>query len=273
MGDRITFALRQTDETFRPDVATYYESENGAPIPFALVDDTLQQAVQVGESQLNAAQDIQTIDRLLLGQCPTWRSKRLYVTMELLADSAFSIDNYIGTSIGRRFALGIGSYVTTTVLNGATRALFSSNAAAATMDDVYTLLKNFDAAYVRSDRFFLAMNWKSLISLLSVKTSIGSYVEDVDRDANGRILIHGVPVILVPSLPDFGTVGGKVIVAGDFSRLLIRSVKNSHRLMRFEQTANVVEKGITGFEGYWRVQAGLLVATGQPAPFQYIQQS
>ncbi len=271
MGDRVTYALRLTDETFRPDVATFYESENGAPLPFALVDDTLQLAVQVGESQLNAAQDIQTVDRLLLGQCPTWRSKRLYVTMELLADSAFSIDDYVGFTIGRRFALGVGQYVSQIVLNGATRATYSSNAAGATMDDVYNLLKNFDAAYVRSDRFFLAMNWKSLISLLAVKTQIGSYVEGVKRDANGRILIHGVPVILVPSLPDFGTTGGKIIVAGDFSRLLIRSVKNSHRLMRFEQTPNVVTQGITGFEGYWRVQAGLLVATGQPAPFQFIQ--
>jgi HK97 family phage major capsid protein len=271
MGSRIAYALRLTDETFNPNVSNFYESENGAPLPFALVDDTNQLAVQVGESQLNAAQDVQTVDRLLLGQCPTWRSKRIYVTMELLADSAFGIDDYLGFTIGRRFALGVGQYVSQIVLNGATRATYSSNAAGATMDDVYSLLKSFDPAYVRSDRFFLAMNWKSLISLLAVKTQIGSYVEGVKRDANNRILIHGVPVILVPSLPDFGTAGGKVVVAGDFSRLLIRSVKNSQRLMRFEQTANVVEKGITGFEGYWRVQAGLLVATGQPAPFQFIQ--
>ena len=130
MANKVWSMLKQADRLFDPDVVTFYESDHGNVLSVPLTDDNSVSAVQIAENATSVEADFGTIDRVSLGKVPTWRSKKMVASIELLQDSAFKMEDQISANAARRFSKGIGASNLATLIAGATSGATSTAAAA-----------------------------------------------------------------------------------------------------------------------------------------------
>jgi HK97 family phage major capsid protein len=208
-----------------------------------LTDDTTISAVQVAENATSAETEIPVIDRLLLGKIPTWRSQKLSTSMELLQDSGFPLEGLIANAIAGRFQCGIGAANVTTLISSITSGATSITTGLVSYDDTVQLMKSLDPAYLNQPKTFYALNFNTLAGLLLLKDSQGHPIWNPQTDVNGRFLLHGIPVVVMPSLPNAAT-GNKAVILGAFSRCLRRVVGSSFKIQRYSQTPSLAENGL-----------------------------
>ena len=270
--DKVFSMLKATDRLFDEDVVTKYESENGNTLSVPMIDDTATSASVIAEGVVSTEGEISTVDRVLLAKVPTWRSKQIIFSTELLQDSAFPAEDLIASAIATRFQRGIGASNITTLLTAATSGLTSGSGTAVSLTDLLGLMGSLDPAYLASPKCFWAMRFSTLISLYQLKDSAGRNLIKPRRDANGNPLVLDIPVAICPSMPAIA-VNAKSIAIGDFSRFFVRTVKNTLSLKRYSQSPGLAENGLVAFEGYVRSNAGLLVASGADSPVKYLTQA
>jgi HK97 family phage major capsid protein len=189
--------------------------------------------------------------------------------MELLQDAGFPLEGLIASAIAGRFQRGIGAANVTTLLSSITSGASSSASGTVSYDDTVQLMKSLDRAYLSQPKTFYAMNFNTLAALLLLKDSQGHPIWNPQTDANGRFLLHGIPVVVMPSLPN-ATTGNKPIVLGDFSRALRRVVKDSFKIQRYSQTPSLAENGLIAFEGFVRTSFGVLASASSSSPLKYL---
>ena len=114
------------------------------------------------------------------------------------------------------------------------------------------------------------MNFNTLVSIFELKNSVGTPLIQPETDANGNFVIFEKPVALCPSVNATSVATGKPVLLGDMSRFLVRTVKNSLKLQRFEQAQALAENGMVAFEAYLRSNSGLLLASGSDSPIKYL---
>ena len=262
---KITSALKLADGLFNDDVVTLWEDTHGNAATFALLDDTGVSAVVAGENTNSAEAELAVIDKLTLAKIPTWRSKKLVTTMEISQDSAFPLSDVISNAIAGRFQRGIGAANAATLISSTTSGATSAAAGVVGLDDILTLMGSLDPAYLSQPKTFFGMNFSTMIGLLKLKDSQGRYQWKPRVDANGRPLLHNVPVVLMPSLSNVAT-GNKPIVLGDFSRCVRRIVKDSMKIQKYEQTATLAENGLIAYEGFLRTSFGVLTSSNIVSP-------
>jgi hypothetical protein len=68
-------------------------------------------------------------------------------------------------------------------------------------------------------------------------------------------------------------VNAKAVALGDMSRFFVRTVKNSLKLMRYQEAAGLVENGLFAFEGFVRSNSGLLIPSGADSPVKFLTQA
>jgi HK97 family phage major capsid protein len=270
--DRIFSALKAADRLFDPSVVTFFESNDGNVLTVPMEDDTEVSAAIVSENAQSTEGEINTIDRLQLAKVPTWRSRQIIWSMELLGDSAFPAEDVIADAIAKRFQRGIGAANVTTLLSAATSGATSASGTAVSVDDLLSLMGSVNPAYLASPKCFWLMNFATLISVLKLKDTAGRYLIHPRTDANGNILILEKPVAICPSMPSIA-VNAKCVALGDFSRFFVRTVKNTLKLMRYQEAAGLAENGLFAFEGFMRSNSGLLVPSGADSPIKYLTQA
>jgi HK97 family phage major capsid protein len=270
--DKVFSMLKATDRLFDEDVVTKYESENGNTLAVPMIDDTGTSATVIAEGVVSTEGEITTVDRVLLAKVPTWRSKQIIFSTELLQDSAFPAEDLIASAIATRFRRGIGASNVTTLLSAATSGLTSGSGTAVSLTDLLGLMGSLDPAYLASPKCFWAMRFSTLITLYQLRDSAGRNLIKPRRDANGNPLILDIPVAICPSMPAIA-VNAKAVALGDFSRFFVRTVKNTLSLKRYSQSPGLAENGLVAFEGFVRSNAGLLVASGADSPVKYLTQA
>lgn len=270
----VTSALKLADGLWNDDVITLYQDNHGNSLACALVDDTATSAVLVAEAGTSIENEIPVIDRLLLPKIPTWRSKKLALTMELAQDSAFPVESaIIAPAVAGRFQRGIGSANITTLLASTTSGATSEVASAISLNDAANLMLSLNPAYLNQPKTFFACSFPTLVSMLKLKDSQGHYQWTPSRDANGRYLLFGIPVIVMPSLPNCqgaatGTKGG--LVLGDFSRCIRRVVKDSMTILRYSNALGLAENGVFAYEAFLRTSFGVLASASSDSPIKYV---
>jgi HK97 family phage major capsid protein len=270
--DRIFTSLKAADRLFDPSVVTFFESNDGNVLTVPMEDDTEVSAAIVSENAQSTEGEINTIDRLQLAKVPTWRSKQIVWSMELLQDSAFPAEDVIADAIAKRFQRGIGAANVTTLLSAATSGATSASGTSVGINDLLNLMGSINPAYLASPKCFWAMNFATLISILQLKDSVGRNLVHPRTDANGNFLLLERPVALCPSVPSVA-VNSKSVLLGDFSRYFVRIVRNTLRLMKYSEAAGLAENGLFAFEGFVRSNSGLLVPSGADSPIKYLTQA
>jgi HK97 family phage major capsid protein len=266
---KLTFALKKTDALFDDSVVTVWKTEAGNAAQAAFVDDTSAAASVVSENTNGTETEIATIGRLSFGKTPTWRSGKLFASMELLQDAAFPVeDALIVPAVAKRFQRGIGAANVTTLLNSITSGATSNTTGTVVMDDVLALLESVDPEYLESPKAFIGMNHNVMLSLMRQTSTTGSLIWKPRYDSNGRPLLANIPVVILPSLANVAT-GSKSVVCGDFSRCVRRQVQ-SVRVIRYEQAPNLVENGIVGYQGFLRSDFGVLTSASSDAPIKFL---
>jgi HK97 family phage major capsid protein len=269
--DRIFSMLKATDRLFDPLVVTFYESDNGNSVSVPTVNDTSVSAAIVGENSQSTEAEITTVDRLQLAKVPTYRSRQIIWSQELLVDSAFPAEDVISAAIAQRFQRGIGAANVTTLLSAATSGATSAVAGNVGINDLLALMGSIDPSYLSSPKCFWAMQFSTLIGILQLKDSAGRNLIHPRIDAQGNFLLLEKPVALCPSVPSVAA-SSKSVLLGDFSRFFVRTVKNSLKLMRYQEAAGLAENGLFAFEGFVRANSGLLVASGADSPIKFLTQ-
>ena len=266
---KLTFALKKTDALFDDSVITVWKTEAGNAAQAAFVDDTSAEASIVTENTNGTENEVGVIDRLSFGKTPTWRSGKLFASLELLSDAAYPVeDALIVPAMTKRFQRGIGSANVATLLSSITSGATSAASGTVTVDDCLSLLGSVDPEYMESTKAYFGMNYATMISLLRQKSTTGSFIWRPKYDAAGHPLLGGVPVVIMPSLANVAA-NSKSVVCGDFSRCIRRQVQNV-RVVKYEQAPALAENGVVGFQGFLRSDFGVLTSASSDSPIKYL---
>jgi HK97 family phage major capsid protein len=273
--------LKAIDRLFDEAVVTKIDTDAGGPAEIPNMDDTGSAASVVSQGQQDVEEDPRALGQLSFLTCPQWRSGIIKVSREFYKDSAIDLLPFFARSFAVRFARGIGAANVATMLSSATLGVIaagssSNDGSGATgansigLIDLEGLLAAVDSAYLASPKCFWAMSFSTLTKLWGVKDKQGHNILPVQYNALGEPLLYGLRVAVCPSMPSIGA-GNTPIALGDFGRFIVRGVKNSMRVARFDE--RWAEYFQVGFEAFLRADAGLAVTPGSPSPIQYIQNS
>jgi HK97 family phage major capsid protein len=299
---RLYETMKQYDQIF--DYANVIETENGNNLPLPVVDDVATSAVLVGESttEPNAQSFTTSTDTDLVNSAPitnlgvqqigaaSFRSGMVVLSRELEQDSAFPWGVLLEKVFAKRFARGIGSYLTTgTGLNGQPTGLITavlasgvnpviasgsssndgSGAANATVgtQDVASLFGSVDQAYRMKGVFFMSPN--SFVSLMKLLDKNG---RPIINFINNTPFIYGRPVALCPSIPSIGSAGNNVMLFGDPDYFVQRRATGMTNIRRYTQKYGLAETFSVGYEAWMRVDSKLLAPNSAYLPFGVLQQ-
>jgi HK97 family phage major capsid protein len=197
---------------------------------------------------------------LLLPTSPTYRTS-LFLSLEFWQDSAIDLPEFLARAFGLRYARALGPTAVNALLSAASGTLAAAGAAgsgqagpstAIGSDDLIKLAQSLDAAYYR--RSCWCMQAQTHLAIQGLRGSgSGQLVFPDARDADGHPLLLGRRVLYSPSMPVLGS-GGKSVLLGDFSRLILRLGSSMTVQVSTERRPE------TGSLYYWstlRAQAGV----------------
>jgi HK97 family phage major capsid protein len=283
---KLTSMMKQYDRLFDEQVVTKIETATGAPMPFPLLDDTSAVATQINENVISVKDTPDLVfGQLGLPQALAWRSGYITIPNQLFQDSGVPVEDLLVNSFGIRFGRGIGAANVTTLLAAAQLGATAqgdpntNNATGANslgIDDLLSLMGSIDPSYVNSPKCWWAMSNSTLIAIFKLKDKQGRYLLHVSRDDNGELLLFDKRVAICPSLANIGTsgsplVGNIPVLFGDFSRFVVRTVKDSWGLIRAREAKGLAENNCMAFQMALRTNAGLLLQSGSDSPIKYLQ--
>ena len=154
------------------------------------------------------------------------------LSFELVQDSAFDLNAFIGEALGERLGrrannkltVGTGSSQPNGIVTASTLGKTAAAAAAVTGDEVIEFQHSVNAAYRRSPKCRWMFADSTLLALRKLKDGDGNYLwqlGDVRVDAPDTLL--GKPYSINDDVPAMAT-GAKAILFGDFSRYWVRKV-------------------------------------------------
>ena len=259
-ADRFEVMLQAFEPLF--GLSTLFETVNGAPTGYPIVDDVAHQASIVAENANSGTETDTPFASLAFAQCPSWRSDFVLVSTELVSDARFDVGALTAAAFAVRFARAIGKTFVTTLLAAAGAGVTTASNSAIAPDEIWNMVDSVDPAYLANGSWLMSPATFTKISQL--KTTTNSYIFPAQRDAEGRRLLCGYPVYLSPSMPA-ATAGLQPITMGDHSKFLRRQVRDSL------QVKVLVEKfalfAQVGYLGFIRVDGALLKGSG-PVPVQ-----
>lgn len=200
-----------------------------------------------------------------------YSSKTILVPFELLQDSAFDLESYLGTKLGERigritnthFTTGDNSSKPQGIVTGAT--LGKTGAAGQTtsliVDDLLDLQHSVDVAYRQGAQFM--MNDSTLKAIKKLKDSEGRLlwtpglaVKEPDTILGHEYIINNDVAAMAAS--------AKSVLFGDMSKYFIRNVKD---IQLFRISDKYIESGQVGFLAFYRGDGRLVDAGTHPIKY------
>lgn len=180
-----------------------------------------------------------------------YTSKMVYVSRELMSDSAFNMGSYLADRLGERLGRIKNTHLTTGdgaskpvgVVTSSTLGVTAASATAFTADEVLGLIHSVDPAY-RSLGCSFMMHDSVLLMLRKLKDGNGQYLFN-PVTATGPANIWGYPYIVNNDMDAVPASGDKSILFGAFSKYLIREVaevtvrRSEHFRFDYDQEAFV----------------------------------
>jgi HK97 family phage major capsid protein len=211
--------------------ATVLPTSDGNPLTVPTGDDSANTGQIVGEGATDNTNADPAIGNVTLG-AHRFDSKWVKVSLEMLRDSAFPIEQYIqniaGERIGRAFnrfsTIGTGVGQPKGFITAAGTGKVAALVNALTYEELLDLIHAVDAGYRNSPGFRLQFHDTTLAAIRKLKDGNGSYIWAAGAaGAPNQILGTGyVTNNDMPTLAD--GVNKAVVAAGDFSRYFVRDV-------------------------------------------------
>jgi HK97 family phage major capsid protein len=277
---QLTEAMKAYDRIFDPDVCTRIDTKTGAALTIPSIDDTTASATLISEAvQDPAGPDPTTLSVTMSALNSTYRSGLVDVSLELLQDSAFDIEDLLARSFATRLARGIGKDLVTALLAGATVGAVAVGSSGNTggsetggtsvgTRDLIALRKSVNPAYRATQKTFWVMNDNTLASLDSLLDKQGKPIfEPNQTDADGRRLLYGYPVALCPSMPNIG-VNNTPIAFGATGYFAVRTVQGAYIRRLSERFADF---GKIGFKAFMRCKGAMLTSSLSDSPIKLLQ--
>jgi HK97 family phage major capsid protein len=249
------------------------DTDTGQPLPYPAADDTLQVGEQILENQQVSTQDV-NLQMIMFG---AWKysTKLVKISVELLSDSAFDIENFLAVEFGRRLGrivntkttVGVGTIepmgIVTSILAGGNVITAAGSYAndgvglANTIgsDDLVSLEHAVDPVYRPRGRYM--MNDAVLKALKKVKDKYGRPLLWQEGTREGSpATVNGYPYLINNDMDQLQTVASsptvtkRSMIFGDLSKHVIRRVKQLSILRLTERFAEYGQVGFLGFGRY-----------------------
>lgn len=188
------------------------------------------------------------------------------VSIELLDDSAFNLEDYIarefayafGAAEEQAFCVGTGTGQPTGLFtaNGGTVGVTAASATAITTDEVISLIHSLKSPYRKKAKFL--MNDATVAALRKLKDNNGAYLWQPSVQAGEPDKLMGYEIYTSPYVPTLAA-GALAIAFGDFQNYWIadRTGRTVQRLNELYST-----NGQVGFVGTERVDGKIILPEG-----------
>lgn len=249
----------------------------GAPLPWPTSDDTGNEASIVGEGTQVTELDA-TLSAVVFGAYK-YTTGLVKVSLELLQDANFPLESWLAEQFGRRlgrklnadFTNGTGTGQPKGVLTAATAGPTATGSSTNTggaetgansigTDDLVALAHSVDILY-RPNAIYQA-NDDTIKAIQQLKDKYGRPIFELGE--GGKLAtIFGYPLLPNNDLATIAT-GAKTMLFGDFSRYVIRRVKD---LSIVRLTERFADFGQVGFIGFARYDGNLIDAGTHPIKY------
>tara|TARA_R110000824_G_scaffold401762_1_gene615151 strand:+ start:4413 stop:5606 length:1194 start_codon:yes stop_codon:yes gene_type:complete len=184
------------------------------------------------------------------------------VSEELMQDSIFDMDSYVGTNFGRRiaeaeeaaFVAGNGSSKPTGATVGASAGVTAASATAITSNEILDLLYSLKRQYRRGAAFL--MNDSTIKAIRQLKDSNGQYLWQPALSAGDPDTLGGRPVHASYDMPA-ATTGLVSVLFGDFKMGYMIADRGTTSFQRLNELYSA--NGQVGFRAYRRVDGKVVL--------------
>ena len=238
-------------------VATVIRTETGGPLPFPTSNDTSNKGAILAENTTVTELDI-TFGQLVL-DAYKYSSKSVLASVEFLQDTSINAGEFIGTALGERigriqndhFTTGTGSSQPNGIVTAAASSSVTfASATTVTYDNIVDLIHSVDPAYRMNGKFMLhdgALKMLKKVKVLQYSgDTTGVPLWQPSLVIGQPDLIHGYPYVINQSMTTPATTV-KSILFGDFSKYIIRDVREVTLLRLDERYADAHQVGFLAF--------------------------
>jgi HK97 family phage major capsid protein len=236
---------------------------SGNPMPWPKVDDTSNSGVKLDEATTIGTSVDPTFSAVTFNAYK-YSSKPVFISQELLEDSAFNLSSEIASMLGERLGRIEGSAMTTGdgsgdpngIVTAAGTGVTSAAAAAFTADEVIGLVHSLDPAYRSGSSVGFMFHDTALLYMRKFKDANGQYLWAPGMTASEPDRLFGFPYTInqamEPLVSNVPVTAKKHVLFGDFSKYVIRDVSSmrfyrlDERYRDTDQTAFIAFKRLDG---------------------------
>lgn len=241
-------------------VCDEFTTATGADMPWPTEDDTSNTGEQLGEGVETAFADT-TFSSVTFGAFK-FSSKGILVSHELLNDSFFNLEQFLGQQIGhrigriqgQRFTTGTGTGQPKGIVACASAGVTAAGATAITAPELTRLAFSVDRAYRQGPKVGYMMHDSILAYCMTLVDTTGKPLfRETFRDGVSMLVMNGFPVYTNQFMQSATTATGlpvtatKSVLFGDFSKFKIRDVGTVRVRRLDERYATSDELGFIGF--------------------------
>jgi HK97 family phage major capsid protein len=255
-------------------VSTIYRTATGGPLPFPTTNDTAQKGRLLSEN--TAATETEMTFGQLVIDAYKYSSDYVLASVEFLQDSSIDAGAFLGKALGERiarlqndhFTTGTGSSQPNGIVTAAGNSSVTlSGTATISYDNVVDIIHSVDPAYRQNGRFMFHDGALKILKKVKVLQysgdTTGVPLWQPSLVAGQPDLIHGYPYIVNQSMTTPAT-GVKSILFGDFSKYIIRDVRDVTLLRLDERFAELHQ---VAFLAFARSDGDLLDAGTDPVKY------
>ncbi|MBC3989338.1 phage major capsid protein [Streptomyces sp. AC563] len=237
------------------DVAEVITTETGATLPWPTNDDTANVGAILAENTQVTEQDV-TLGQADIGAY-TYTSKLVRVSLQLLNDNAFDMEDWLARKLGERigraqnahFTTGTGTNqpegVQTNAVVGKTGA--TGQTTAVTYDDLIDLIHSVDPAYRLGGRAAWMLHDTTLAAARKLKDGQNRPLWEPSVQVGVPDTLLGYKYSVNQDMPTMAA-NAKAILFGDFyAGYLIRDVQDVQLLRLAERYADYLQVGFLSF--------------------------
>lgn len=229
----IVEAMKDWGPMYDPGITTEMVTSSGNPFDIPTNDDTAGTAALLAEG---ADLTDDNSGDLAFGEknlaAFVYATPWLKLSFELLQDSAFNLEAFVGAALGKRtgriannrLTVGTGTNQPHGIVTASTQGLIAAAAAAIAADELITLQHSVNAAYRRSPRCGWMFADTTLSSIRKLKDGQGNYLWQMgDVRVGAPDLILGKPYWVNDDVPAIAA-GLRSVLFGDMSAYMVRKV-------------------------------------------------